>query len=1434
MIRYSVKKPFTILVLVIGILMLAAVSLTQMTTDLLPEISTPYLLVITTYPGASPEKVELEVTDPIESVLSTVNDVKNVTSTSAENYSLITLEFEEDTNMDSALVKVNTQIDTIKDHLPERCSAPSITEISLDMLATMYVAVYREDMDIYELTDYVEDEIEPYFQRQEGVANVTAIGLVRKNIEVSLDEEKVDALNDKLAAYISDKLDDAKDELDKAQSEIDKGKRDLANGEKELTEARDSTSEELASATRGLNEALATQSSYNANLNSLKAEQAALTAEKQAYVDSGVVEAHDGLNKLFGSIPSMLSGLETAKSKLDDATIEQLQTAVDGLETVKTMLVPALTGLSTDYDAAEATTVEVNGANVPVVAAVNAALTQLQIPITVSDADTAAAALSAFNTMYNSAASGLSTAKSTKSALNSVPSVATAYPVDVTDAAEHPEKVTNTVNLLKVMNQLAAANGQSAAVSNDILGSLTADNVKQLYNAVDVRLAQIDTELSNLTTELMAAQAAVDTVNSSVSEAMDQYETVEVGKITAAAEFGSNAAQIAAGKTALSDAQEKLNEAMDTYKESRDAALKSANLDTLLSLDTLSQLLSAQNFSMPAGYISDADDEKYLVKVGTEIEDADDLAGMLIADIDGVGKIYLSDIAEVVTTDNADDSYTRMNGTPAVLLSIYKASTAGTSTVSKTCNKALTALQNEVEGLHIVPLMDQGLYIDFFISSVVRNMLSGAVLAIIVLVVFMRSVKPTLVVAFSIPFSVLLAILAMYFTDISINIMSLSGLALGIGMLVDNSIVVIENIYRLRGKGLEAPRAAVQGTKQVAGAIVSSTLTTVCVFLPMIFTTGLVRQLMVPFALTITFSLAASLLVATTAAPAIGSVILKNSVPKGFGGFGRLQDAYAKFLGWCLKRKVIPLAVAIGLLIASIAGVASMGYVLIPDMSSNQVFVTVAMDEGTSMEDAYAHADAITDKVLTVDGVEQVGVMTNLESGFVGVASGSADNDYLDYSFYLVLDDDIDKIQELERVKKDLSAALEDEEGCEIEVSESGAGDFGALMSSGLTLNIYGDDTEKLTEISEDIMKIVEGRPAFSNVSNGQEDGDDVIHVVVDKDDAMAKGFPVAQIYAEIASRLTTDKNATSITMDGNSLDVTIIDETDPLTVENLLDMEFEREVTDAATGETNTETYRLRSFAHIVNEKGLATVERENGTHMMTVSADTNEGYNTARESEALMSAIASYELPSGYSIELGGEAEQVNDMMSQMAKLMLLGIVLVYLVMVAQFQSLLSPFIILFTVPLAFTGGLFGLIIFGEQISIVSLMGFLVLMGTVVNNGIVFVDYTNQLRLAGLGKHEALIATGRTRMRPILMTALTTILAMGAMVFSRDISAGISRGMAVVVSVGLLYATFMTLFIVPILYDILYRKEPREIDVGDDLDEVPDEISEYLEENL
>ncbi len=1286
--KFSVKKPFTVFVAVVIFIILGAVSFTKMTTDLLPEFSLPYVVVVTTYAGASPDKVENTVTEPLESGLGTVNGVVNVTSTSNENYSMVMLEFEENTNMDSAMVKLSSALDLIS--LPDGTGTPMIMEISADMLPVMYTSVDYEGMDIYELTEFVDENVVPVMERQNGVASVDTTGMVEKTVEIRLDQEKIDELNDKLAAYVNEELDDAKAELDDAKSELASAKQQLEASQRELADTQQSTADELAAASKAVDQAVAVQAAYEAQLSSLQASKTALETEKQAYEDAGVGGEND---QVF-------------------AYVQQL-----ALE-------------------------------------------------------------------YNLDAS--------------------LYPADVNDALEHPEKLEALAALIQQIREGAAG----FTVTDEML-----EQMDMLVNAY-LRLGQIDTELANLETEIIAAQAVVDTVNEQVQQAVDNYEALEAGKITAAAGFGSGAAQIAAGQTAIESGEEQLEQATESYENGRDTALKNANMDQLLSLDTLSGLIYAQNFAMPAGYIYEGEDQ-YLLKVGDEFSSVDELADALLCNVDGIGDVRLSDVADVTWIDNSGDAYAKVNGREGIVLSVSKVSTAGTSDVSDNCNEAIKELEEQYEGLHITSLMDQGEYIDLIVESVLTNLLAGAVLAVIVLAIFLRSVKPTIVVAFSIPMSVLVAIVLMYFSGVTLNLISLSGLALGIGMLVDNSIVVIENIYRLRGLGIPSAKAAVMGAKQVAGAIASSTLTTICVFLPIIFVSGLVKELFVDLALTIAYSLVASLLIALTVVPAMSSTLLRNSKPKPQKLMDKVLNFYEKVLRFCLRRKWAPIAIAVGLLLGSVYKAVNTGLILFPTMGGDQMTVTMSVNRELTDEETFAEADKAMEQMQDISGVEYVGMISG--SGSSGSSASSmmtGSGSTHDLSVFILLDEDTAK--DNSAVAEQLEAICETLDLEDYSVSTSNM-DLSSYLASGLEIDIYGEDSDELLDVSEDVMEIVSEVKGFTNVTNGQEDGDTTIELTIDKDKAMAQGLTVAQIFQELSANLTTEATATSLTLDDRQYDVVIVNENDAVEVSDLMDYEFEIEKTDQ-DGTTETEIHKLSEFATMSEGSGFASIQRENQKTYIAVSAETEEGYNTTLLSRELQEKLDAYEAPDGCTIEIAGESTEIMEAMNDVFLMIAMAIAFIYLIMVAQFQSLLSPFIVIFTIPLAFTGGLLGLYITRQEISLVAMMGFLLLAGVIVNNGIVFVDYANQMRLEGMEKREALVVTGKTRMRPILMTTLTTVLAMSTMVFSTDAAAEMSRGMAVVVIGGLLYATLMTLLVVPVLYDLLFRRELKQVDVGTD----------------
>ena len=779
-----------------------------------------------------------------------------------------------------------------------------------------------------------------------------------------------------------------------------------------------------------------------------------------------------------------------------------------------------------------------------------------------------------------------------------------------------------------------------------------------------------------------------------------------------------------------------------------------------------------------------------------------------------------------------------------MVLKIFRNANSSASSVSDGCLNAFKELQAQYSDLHVVVLSNQGNYITIIVNSIISSMLVGAALAIIVLAIFLKDIKPTLVVGVSIPLSVLFAVVLMYFTGLDMNIMTLAGLSLGVGMLVDNSVVVIENIYRLRGRGVPAARAAVQGAKQVGMSVVASTLTSVCVFLPVVFSSSIVKSLMQPMSLCIGYCLMASLIVALTVVPAAASTVLKKAEPKQLKWFDKIQEKYAKSLEWCFRHRALPLLAAVVLLAFCGWRVFSMGVELLPTITSNEAIVTLSTTKDLSKEDSYAIAGKAVEAMLEVDHVEEVGITTDtrvagMDIGQLGLPTTitdllSAANSYGTYQVNVMLDESLSS-SEIETARQALEEALSGIEDCTAKVEISGMQELTSQLASGLSVKIYGADAETLSQLSEKVVDIVNDTEGFANATNGLGSGDATINLHIDRDKVRSYGLTVAQVYQQIAAKLTTTTTAqTPVTVDGSTMSVQISNNLDPVTKENMMDITFETTVM-SADGTTSTGTCTLADMATWDTGSAPDSITSEDQTQYVSVTADTLDGYNTTVQARVLEKKLNEFalsdEMPEGCSFSMGGESDSVNFMVNEMVQWLALALPFVYLVMVAQFQSLLSPFIVLFTIPLAFTGGLLGMLFTGQQLTMISLMGFIVLMGTVVNNGIVFVDYANQLRLGGLERRAALVATGKTRMRPILMTTLTTVLAMLQMVFSNDMASQLMSGMAIVIICGLSYATLMTLYIVPILYDILFKKPPLVVDVGDDgIDDIPDDAAEYI----
>ena len=1299
--KFSVKKPFTVLVAVIMVLMLGFVSISNMQTNLLPDVNTPYLMVVTVYPGASPERVESEVSDVMQNALGTVAGVEKVTATSAENYSLLLMQFSDDTDMNSAMVKVSNKVDQTTASLPSSCLTPSIIEYSLNMNAFMTVAVSREGSDVYDLSEFVSDTLVPYVERKGGVSSVSTNGLIEKMVQVQLSQEKIDAINEKLLEVIDVQLADARKQLESAEAQIEAGRKEYNRQFKNYSNTvSDTMMQEMSGQVGDAIEVVRKQA--QALLDSVNQ---LIAVVQEPEIQQALIDVRDGLQRVM--------------DKFNETGMKDIDSLIE-------------------------------------------IVTELR---------------------------------------------------DITD------KLTGALQQLQ--QRLNTESGTEGSTAADLADDL---QVQQSLNTV-----------YNTLNDVIKAMDDVPGLTKTFSDAIGNFSQQQMQaymKFTEAREM-------------LNEYEKQLAEAKQTYADAEEKAMASSDVSKLLDIDTLAQLIYAQNFSMPAGYVKDSSGKSWLLKVGEEYDSIEDISGALLLHVDGFGDVRLSDVADVEVIDNAEASYTRLNGERAAVLKIYKGATSSASEVSDNCLSAFQELEAQHDGLHVVVLSNQGNYITIIVKSILSSMVIGAALAIIVLAIFLRDVKPTLVVGFSIPLSVLFAVVLMYFTGMDLNVMTLAGLSLGIGMLVDNSIVVIENIYRLRGRGVPAARAAVQGAKQVGMSVVASTLTSVCVFLPVVFSSSIVKSLMQPMSLCIGYCLMASLIVALTVVPAAASTVLKKAEPKQLKWFDKIQDKYAKSLEWCFRHRALPLLAAVVLLAFCGWRVFSMGVELLPTITSNEAIVTLSTTKDLSKEDSYAIAGKAVEAMLEVDHVEEVGITTDtrvagMDIGQLGLPTTITDllnaaNSYGTYQVNVMLDESLSS-SEIETARQALEDALSGIEDCTAKVEISGMQELTSQLASGLSVKIYGADAETLSQLSEKVVDIVNDTEGFANATNGLGSGDATINLHIDRDKVRSYGLTVAQVYQQIAAKLTTTTTAqTPVTVDGSTMSVQISNNLDPVTKENMMDITFETTVM-SADGTTSTGTCTLADMATWDTGSAPDSITSEDQTQYVSVTADTLDGYNTTVQARVLEKKLNEFalsdEMPEGCSFSMGGESDSVNFMVNEMVQWLSLALPFVYLVMVAQFQSLLSPFIVLFTIPLAFTGGLLGMLFTGQQLTMISLMGFIVLMGTVVNNGIVFVDYANQLRLGGMERRAALIATGKTRMRPILMTTLTTVLAMLQLVFSNDMASQLMSGMAIVIICGLSYATLMTLYIVPILYDILFRKPPLNVDVGSDeeLDDIPDDAAEYI----
>ena len=1401
--KFSVRKPYTVLVAVVLVIVLSIVSFTKMTSDLLPNISFPYVLVMTTYPGASPETVEMVVTKPVESSMATVSNIEEISSVSNENYSMVILQFAQSADMNAVSLEIREKLDQIRSYWDDSVGNPIIMKINPDMLPVMIAAVGGKDMSAAEITDLTNDTIVPELESIEGVASVSGMGLLEESVNVIIRQEKIDAVNEQVFGSIDKEIDENLAELQENKQDIYDGQAELENAKRDLADSE----AELAQKQQELN-------------------------DSKAELENSKKELADGRNELADKKSQLESGKTELNSK-KDATTKQLAEAETKLLTAKADAEAAKTHLQLEIQTAEAT---VKGLD--------------------SGIEQAGAGVQAIEQTIM-AVNGI---EGTLAGLNGIDASKTYVELDENTKAAVKAWYESAGYEVKEDTLVGEIKGTLSAIKNDILVKAGASDV----NGLEAKKAELQSKITDLESQKAMAAAPIDQYKSALSEVegnigkldsalTELYQgnlqaaiefanaqtTISLGEMQiASAESGLDSAQkqLEAGEEQIKSGQEQLDAGADQIKEgydqindnaeqladalqqildgeeqieeAREDAYDQADMNGILTVDTVEQLLAAQNFSMPAGYVTE-DGISYLIRVGDKPDTVEELKAMPIlnVDMDGVDVITLGDVADVFMTDNSAVIYTNVNGEPGILLTMQKQTGYSTGEVSDKILARFDELLEQNENLMLITLMDQGIYIDMVTDSIFNNIIFGAGLAILILLLFLRDIRPTAVIACSIPISIVAAVVCMYFSGVTLNVISLSGLALGIGMLVDNSIVVIENIYRLRSEGASVTEAAIEGTREVAGAIAASTLTTVCVFLPIVFTEGITRQLFVDMGLTIGYSLGASLIVALTVVPAMSSKILvKTKEQKESRFFNGLMNGYGKVLDWSLKHKAVIFIGVLVLLVGSALASLSKGTAFMPTMESTQMTITLELPDTTPLSETAEVTDRVVEILRNMEDVEDVGAMASTSS-MGSLMGGSADSSTHETSIYLTT---VEKPKlnnkELSNAIEEQTAQLCEETGAELSI-ETSMMDMSALGGDGISIQVRGRDLDTLQQIAKEVAAIVEATEGTAKVSDGLEEATGEMRILIDRDKAMDQGLTVAEVYQQIAAKLKDASSATTFETTAKEYEVYVKNANDmELTRKLLQDLVIEK--TDKDNKKVEIPLKDIAAFENTISPKSVSRTEQN---RYIAVSASIADGYNVGLVSRKLEQNLADYEVPQGYSLVMEGENEMIVDAMQQLMLMLLLAVIFMYLIMVAQFQSLKSPFIIMFTIPLAFTGGFLGLFLGNCEVSVVAVIGFVMLAGIIVNNGIVIVDYMNQLIAQGMEKHEAILQAGRTRLRPVLMTALTTILGLLPMVFGTDMGAAMGKPMAIVTVGGLLYGTLLTLLVVPCIYDLMNCRKTR-----------------------
>lgn len=813
-----------------------------------------------------------------------------------------------------------------------------------------------------------------------------------------------------------------------------------------------------------------------------------------------------------------------------------------------------------------------------------------------------------------------------------------------------------------------------------------------------------------------------------------------------------------------------------------------------LTTSTLSGLLAAENMNLPSGDLTQGNTTVAVRTIG-EFTSVQEINNLPIPTSTGA-VIHLSDVAKVEQVEADRDSFTYINGEKGILLSVDKQSTANLVKVSQSLKDEIAKLQRDYPELEIDMLSDTSDYIEMSLSNITETALLAAVIAFFVLLLFLKNAVTAGIIAVSIPTSIMATFALMYVTDINMNMISMGGVAIGIGMLVDNSVVVLDSIYQYYERGYTAAESAEIGAKEVSMAIIASTLTTVAVFLPMALIGGTTGAMMKNLSFTIMYALIASVVVALTFVPMACALLLKRET-KTFvwknlrflsfldhweGAIDTLSRKYEKLLKWALRHRKKTVLTVLLVFILSLCSIPLAGMDFMASMDEGVATISVDLPNGTDLD---------TTEETTLEVLYRLQDIPEADVVYANVGSGMLSSGTNSASITMNLVDAKDRKRSTEEVCDDIEKLLADIPGADITVSSSDSA-MGSLASADVTMNVYGYDAATLVGVEDELVDKLSGVEGLSDVEGSTGDTVPEAKVTIDRAKASQYGITTASVAGALSTAIS-GSTATQYKLDGTEIDVVIRYDTN--SVNYLTDL---NNLTVTSAYGTQVP---LSDVATVTMDESATTIMRENQKNYITISANA-DNMSTSEAQKLVEKAMADIELPDGCTYEFSGMMEKMNDTFRSLEIAMVVAVLLVYMIMASQFESLRYPFIVMFSMPLAITGAIIGLLITGNTITMPAMMGFVMLIGMVVNNGIVLVDYTNQLMDRGMNCYDALTSAGPRRLRPILMTTLTTVLGMVPMALATSEGSEMMQALAIAVIFGLTLSTVVTLIFIPVLY--------------------------------